>query len=107
MDIDPGARDRLAARMEARALDLGLTWREVASRGGISYEIVRRLRTSSTSIRPLTLRKVDAGLDWEGGSAERVLNGGEPSPVVPEFVKRVVRGAAGLAAHDVDELRGA
>ena len=84
MDIDPEARERLAAKMEARALDLGLNWREVALRAGLSYEIVRRLRTSSTSVRPLTLRKVDAGLGWEPGSIERILNGGEPVPLAED-----------------------
>lgn len=80
MDITPDARNRLAAEMEARRLDLGLSWREVATRAGLSYEMVMKLRTRVTSARPLTLRKADAGLGWEAGSSERVLNGGEPVP---------------------------
>lgn len=81
MDITPDARDRLAAEMEARRLDLGLSWREVATRAGLSYEMVMKLRTRATSARPLTLRKADTGFGWEPGSSERILNGGEPVPV--------------------------
>ena len=105
MDIDPEARERLAAQMEARALDLGLTWREIAARARLSYEIVRRLRTSATSIRPLTLRKLDAGLDWESGSAERILNGGKPADrlAAPSFIRKAVSADGGHGhAHQQD-----
>ena len=43
MDITPEARQRLARYMEDRALDLGLTWREVAKRADISIETLRLL----------------------------------------------------------------
>lgn len=78
MDITPEARQRLARYMEDRALDLGLTWREVAARAGISIETLRLLRTGADGARPLTMRAVDAALEWRPGSVQRILGGGEP-----------------------------
>jgi hypothetical protein len=78
MDISPEARSHLDHLMDSRRLDLGLTWREVAVRAGISYEVIRGLRTDATGVRALTLRGIDAALEWEPGSAERILDGGLP-----------------------------
>ena len=109
VDIDPDARDRLASEMEARRLDLGFTWRDVAERAALSYEMVMKLRTRVTSVRPLTLRKLDAGLRWSGGSAEEILNGGKPAELdePPEALRRAVRHLAGETSAASDAERRA
>lgn len=78
MDIDPEQRMRLDRLMDARRLDLGLTWREVAAFAGLSYEALREVRNGPGGTRTLTMRKIDRGLRWTPGSMERVLNGGDP-----------------------------
>lgn len=88
MDITRTNRARLDALMDERRLDLGLTWRDVAQRAGISYEAIRSLRTGTTDMRSLTLRKLDKALEWQPGSAARVLTGGDPSPLDPQPAPR-------------------
>jgi hypothetical protein len=78
MDIDPEQRMRLDRLMDARRLDLNLTWREVAAHAGLSYEALREVRNGPGGTRTLTMRKIDKGLRWTPGSMERTLNGGEP-----------------------------
>ena len=67
--------------MERRRLDLGLTWREAAEAGSISYEVIRAIRNGNGQIRPLSKRGIEVGLHWEGGSVDRILAGGDPVPV--------------------------
>jgi hypothetical protein len=101
MDITPEARRRLAGIMDERRLDLGLTWKEVAIRGGLSYEAVRALRTGDEgNPEPLTLRKIDRGLEWMPGSSRRVLyEGGEPEDVLsPEERRTLERYAQGVVS---------
>lgn len=75
------ARQRLADLMERRRLDLGLTWREVAEAGSISYEVIRAIRHGNGQIRPLSGRGIEVGLKWEAGSVQAVLGDGDPTPV--------------------------
>ena len=82
--IPPEARARLAEKMEERRLELRLTWREVAEAGEISYEVVRNVRNGrGTGIAPLTKRGIDTALQWEAGSVDGVLAGGEPELAPP------------------------
>lgn len=84
MDVTPEGRQRLAHLMEERRLDLQLEWKEVASRAGLVYETLRALRAGDAGApTPLTLRKVDKGLEWMPGSSQRVLEGrGDPQDVL-------------------------
>ena len=66
--------------MEERALELGLSWREIASRAHIAYETLRDLRSGRHVPRPLTARNLDRALRWEPGSVQRILAGGELAP---------------------------
>jgi hypothetical protein len=85
MGITPAARDRLDRLMDARRLDLDLTWRDVAARAGLSYEALRALRAGPGGLRTLTMRKLDRGLAWEAGSVRRVvLEDGDPVPLDSE-----------------------
>jgi ABC-type nitrate/sulfonate/bicarbonate transport system substrate-binding protein len=78
MDITPEARQRLNDLMDARRLELGIPWREVATRAGISYEALRALRAGPGGTADLTARKIDAALGWAPGSVRAILDGGEP-----------------------------
>lgn len=71
-------RDRLAEYARTRRLSLGWTMKEVAGRAGISHATVRSIERGD-SVKDWIVWKLDRGLDWEGGSAERILNGGEPT----------------------------
>lgn len=83
MDITPEQRQRLEKRLDARRLDLGLTWREVALRAGVSIEAVRLLRTGPGGIRELTMRKFDKAFEWMPGSLQRFIEDGtEPQDVL-------------------------
>lgn len=91
MDITPQGRQRLARYLEERALDLGLTWREVAKRADISIETLRLLRTGDEGARPLTMRAVDSALEWRPGSVQRILDGGEPEDLFTPEERRALR----------------
>ena len=99
MDITPEARQRLARYMEDRALDLGLTWREVAKRADISIETLRLLRAGDDGARPLTMRAVDGALEWRPGSVQRILDGGEPEDIFTPEERR----AMSIYPHSVAE----
>jgi hypothetical protein len=73
-------RQRLADFMEDRRADLRLRWEDVAAAGGISVKALHDVRNGTGRPRRNTLRGIDAGLQWEPGSAERILAGGGPRP---------------------------
>ena len=77
----PAARQRLAELMDARRLELGLRWQDVAAAGDVSIKTLYSVRTGHSAVPRLTARKVDKGLHWEPGSVERVLAGGDPQPL--------------------------
>jgi hypothetical protein len=78
VDITPEARERLDHFMNTRRLELGIPWREVATRAGVSYEALRALRTGPGGTADLTTRKIDAALEWTPGSVARIAAGGDP-----------------------------
>ncbi|MEU3972386.1 helix-turn-helix domain-containing protein [Streptomyces bacillaris] len=71
----------LEGEMNARRLQLGMAWKELASKAGISYETLRAVRKGETAGAPLTLRKIEQALLWAQGSITRVEQGGSPSPL--------------------------
>ena len=81
MPARPAARQRLADLMERRRLDLGLTWREVAEAGNISYEVIRAIRNGNGQIRPLSKRGIEVGLKWAAGSVQAILDDNDPMPI--------------------------
>jgi transcriptional regulator with XRE-family HTH domain len=67
--------------MDARRLDLRMTWREVADAAGISPETIRAVRRGDNVPGDITRRGLEDALRWERGSIDRILAGGEPEPV--------------------------
>src|SRR5579859_6950920 len=76
----PPGRERLAALMEERRMELGLTWEQVADAAGIRYETLRAVRNRDGSIRPLTRRAIATALRWSPGSVDLILAGADPEP---------------------------
>ncbi|WP_148088714.1 hypothetical protein [Saccharothrix texasensis] len=73
--ISSAARRRLNDVMDAQRVSLGRTWRDVAARGGISYETLRAARNGSGDIPALTRAAMDRGLDWPAGTVDAILDG--------------------------------
>lgn len=102
MEIDSETRERLAAAMEARAVDLDMTWREVAAVANLSYETLRAVRRGTGAIPPRTRRKIDRGLSWPQGTVNSIIEDpgftveGLPVPKVIDPAR-----AALLRAHEV------
>ncbi|WP_181785393.1 hypothetical protein [Streptomyces phytophilus] len=72
---------RLDTHMDARRLDLRMTWRQVADAASISAETIRALRRGDNAPGDITKRGLEDALRWERGSIDRILAGGEPTPV--------------------------
>jgi hypothetical protein len=84
MPTEPDARKRLAALMEEPRLGLRKTWQQVATDSGISLKALHSARSGPSDIRALTRRGIDKGLQWEPGSVDLILDGGDPVPTQPE-----------------------
>ncbi|MFD9706178.1 hypothetical protein [Lentzea sp. NPDC059081] len=80
-EIDDEARRRLDDAMDERRLELELEWREVADRGGITYETLRAARRGKRNIPTRTRRAIEQALDWESGSVLDVLAGRRATPL--------------------------
>lgn len=80
MPTQPEERQRLAALMDDRRLQLGMRWQQVADIGGISLRALNNARTGDREIRPLTRRGIEKGLQWAPGFIERFLSGAPADP---------------------------
>lgn len=108
MDIAPDRRRRLNDLMNDRRLDLGMTWPEVATAAGISYETVRALRRSTGGISELTARKLDKALQWRPGSVAAIAGGkpGTPVPLPAPGSAAATRRPAIVRRYEDDEVIG-
>lgn len=101
---------RLADAVRARRDALDLTQLDVHGRGGPSNSTLTSIENgAASSVSPATLRKLDAGLGWERGSARRVyLEGGDPvavgGPVKGDYV--AAPGEPATVTLTEDELEG-
>lgn len=77
------ARDRLAAQMNERRVDLLLKWSEVASRAGLDSSYLRRIRKGEVPISDLAARQIEDALEWKPGSVKTILDEGQPTPIEP------------------------
>jgi hypothetical protein len=77
--------------------------------GGPSNSTLTNLENGTTDrISPASLRKLDLGLRWTKGSAERVLNGGEPELLDDTVTEPVPwRGDEHLANNAANGIREA
>lgn len=75
--------ERLAELMDARRLELGMTWEEVASAAGIKPPTLRAIRNGTNRPSQLTKRGIERALRWAPGSVDAILAGGDPTPAGP------------------------
>lgn len=74
--------ERLAARVRARRKDLRMTQTQVDAMGGPSTKTMQQIEKASLSrLTTNTKRSLETALRWELNSVDRILEGGEPTPV--------------------------
>jgi transcriptional regulator with XRE-family HTH domain len=79
---DTMSREKLAGLVRERRKALGLTQPQVAERGDVSVELVRRVETNrSGDLRASKIEGLERALEWKPGSIRAVLNGGEATDV--------------------------
>ena len=106
---EPAPSERLAAYVEARAAELGMTWQDIRAAGGPGVRTLNDLRHGRwLSVKPATLRKLDVALHLEQGSSQALLDGGEPVPLQRPADWRPEAQAAGYTVGEIiaaDEFR--
>src|SRR5690242_18016413 len=75
------AASRLDEAMNERRIALGLQWKQIAQRAGLSEFHLRRIRRGEYEPRDLTRAELERALEWASGSIDQVLDGGAPTPV--------------------------
>jgi transcriptional regulator with XRE-family HTH domain len=76
-------RERLAAELDAARAELGLTWREVAARAGMTAVNLQRIRNGEIrNLTPEAASGLERALAWQEGDVEEILRGGHPTPLV-------------------------
>lgn len=78
-----GARRRLGELVNRRRTSLGLSLSEAARRAGVMRVTWTGIEQRATDAEDYTLTKVEQVLEWEPGSVQAVLAGGEPVEVGP------------------------
>lgn len=73
--------DLLDRALDERRLALGMRWRDLADRTGLSGQALRDIRRGRSTPRELTARQLEEALGWQPGSVQRVLAGEEAEPV--------------------------
>lgn len=70
--------------LNRRRLELGLTWRQLASEARTTYETLRAMRRAEGSASQLTRRNLERALRWAPGALDLVEQGGRPEVMPPE-----------------------
>ena len=70
--------ERLDRAIDARRLDLGLSWVQLAATAGISDVSLRNFRKGRGTPNALSKRRLEAALQWAAGSVDELLAGGQP-----------------------------
>jgi hypothetical protein len=78
MAADDDGRARLTKAIEDRRIYLRMSWDEVARGADISVAHLRRIRSGAAPLTPMVARGLEESLQWDNGSVNRVLAGGEP-----------------------------
>lgn len=76
-----GPSDRLDQAMNDRRLDLDLSWDEVAAAARRSVATLRSIRRGTSQPSDLTKRRIENVLQWDTGSIDAILAGGDPTPL--------------------------
>jgi len=68
----------VAARVQARLVELGVTLKELERQSGVSDSTWRKLLRGEPISRVDKKRQICEGLRWTSDSIDRILNGGDP-----------------------------
>lgn len=96
--------DRLDHAIEARTIELGISYVELADRAGISDVSLRNLRKGRANLRARNVRKLEVALGWAPGSIAAVLAGGDPAVGDPPLTASSADELRRLIAETEDEL---
>lgn len=89
--------------MNRRRLELGMTWRQVASAAGVSYETLRAVRKGDTTGGELTLSSIERALRWAPSAFAAIDSGGKPALAETEPTATPTRP---LLSREEEILRG-
>jgi transcriptional regulator with XRE-family HTH domain len=85
--------ERLDHAIEARTVELGISYVELAQRAGISDVSLRNFRKGRGNLRLRNQRKLENALGWAPGSIAAILGNGEPAtadePTVEELEQEI------------------
>lgn len=82
MQAEPEAWRRVADAVIARRAHRGWTQIDVATKGAFSLDRVQTIEGAKrTRYRAGTIAALERALEWEHGSVEALLSGGEPTPI--------------------------
>src|ERR1700682_5622860 len=74
--------EKLSREVRGRRIELGLTQKEVAAKGGPSPMTVREIEKNKAGrLSPRSRLALEQALDWESGSIDAILAGGVPTKV--------------------------
>lgn len=65
--------------MENRRVELRMSWRDVSTAAGMSYEGLRAIRKGERQPNAVTRGRIEDALKWTPGSVEAALAGEEPT----------------------------
>lgn len=72
---------RLDKAMNARRLDLGKQWKDIAGEAGISTAALGAMRRGEYRPSQLNARRLEDALQWEHGSIDAIWADAEPTPI--------------------------
>jgi transcriptional regulator with XRE-family HTH domain len=72
--------ERLAGAIDARRLQLGLSWVQLSEASGVSDVTLRNIRRGRSEPNALTAHKIETALGWAPGSVEALYEGGQATP---------------------------
>lgn len=96
---------RLDALMNARRLHLGMDWQDVADAAGIRTQTLRVVRQGGNPPSDKTKYGLETALQWQPGSVDAVLSGGDPTPLEGQAEQAVTDSAATQAEAAAALLR--
>lgn len=96
---------RLDALMNARRLQLGMDWQDVADVARIRTQTLRVVRQGGNEPSDKTKYGLEVALRWEPGSVDAVLGGGDPTPTEGQAEQAVADPAAAQAEAAAALLR--
>ncbi|ONF62264.1 hypothetical protein [Amycolatopsis keratiniphila] len=73
-------RAALAEKMDDRRAYLRIKWQDVAKRAVLSIATLGRVRSGKGELTTDTKYAIEDALEWERGSIDAILDGGEPTP---------------------------